>query len=211
MADTCYTPIRGLAMRATRLDTCGRPVTGANNVAISCGYTKLTFAADVDAGTDITVKNAAGDICCAQKACPKLKGYNVTADFCSVDPELVELIVAARLLVDGTGKTIGYAPNEDVECDGFALEVWQEICDQVCDPGATVLYVYTAFPRVTNGILGDFAVEDAASAFSMKAYAEANVNWGDPHAVGQTPAAKEPFIQFLTSTAPPACACGYSV
>jgi hypothetical protein len=209
--DTCYTPIRGLAARATRLDTCGRAVTGANNSAVTCGYTSLAWAADVEAGTDITVKNAAGDICCSQKGCPKLKGFDLTGAFCQVDPEFVELVSSARLLTDTGGNTVGYAPNEDVECDGFALEVWQEICDQECDPGAAVLYVYTLFPRIINGVFGDFTIEEGPTTLQLKAYAESNANWGDPYNVGQTPATKEPYLQFLTASAPPTCVCGYTV
>ena len=211
MPTTCYTPIRGLAARVTRLDTCGRPVTGAATSAVTCGYTSIGLSADVEAGADITVKNAAGDICCAQKGCPKLKGYDVSIDFCQVDPEFVELVSGARLLVDGEANSVGYAPTEDVSCDGFGLEVWQEICDQQCDPGAPVLYVYTLFPKVINGVLGDFTIEDGPTTLSMTGYAEANGNFGDPYDVGQEPAVKEPYLQFLTSEAPPTCVCGYTV
>jgi len=56
----CFSPVRGRAMRVTRLDGCGRPVYGDGSVGVSDGFVSVAFTANTDEGEEINVTNAAG-------------------------------------------------------------------------------------------------------------------------------------------------------
>lgn len=226
MAAICYSSIRGLASRATRLDVCGIPVTGgATNKAVTCGFVKIELASQVEDGDEFLVKGANGELCINKKGAPALKRYDMTMDFCQVDPEFFELVAGVRLLTDPAGKSVGFTVDDDPRVDKFALEVWSEVPGSACS-GGLAQYLYWLLPYVENGITGDFTIENGPVTFPMLAStAGANTpGWGRgpynvvPIDVGGTPGilpapgvlAGEHLLQRLTTVAPPACACGYA-
>jgi hypothetical protein len=217
MAAICYSSIKGLAMRATRLDSVGKWATGATASAISDGFVSIQLSANIEEGTEFQVKNANGDLCINEKDASRLKWFDLTVDFCEVDPDLYELMTGMTQIDDYASNAVGYEIGETLPSQNFSLEVWTAIA------GATGYqqYVYWVLPMVTNAIVGDYQIGYDAMTFQMKANSQSNVNWGKgPYNVQwtslSTPGKMITNIgsdthlrQFATEVAPPSAVCGY--
>jgi hypothetical protein len=225
MASTCVSPIRGLAMRATRVNNCGCPVEGVTSSAVSCGFVSIGLSAQIDEGTPITVRTAAGELCINEPACRTLTRYDVTIEFCQVDPELFELMASTRVLTDYKGDSVGHTVGENIQCQtGFALEVWSQVAGAECDPGAPGSWYYWLLPFVTSGLIGgDITIEDGPVTFTFSGQTKKNACWGlGPYDVVAQDAALTPgpllapgvlddehLYARTVELAPPECACGY--
>jgi len=168
-----YGSIKGLVARATRLDDVGKWVSGASGSAVSKGWIKIDFSGQSEAGTEYVQKNAAGELCINDKDADAFKGYDITIDFCNVDPELFELLAGVRVVEDYNGDVVGFAAGEDIRLTGgFALEIWT----QRANVGG---YIYNLLGWVgSNSLGGDFTIEQAAATFQIKGRTKANTNWG---------------------------------
>jgi hypothetical protein len=180
----CFSPVRGRAMRVTRLDGCGRPVYGDGSVGVSEGFVSVAFTANTDDGEEINVTNAAGKTCVREVPCPKFLGYGVEIEFCSADPALFALLTGQEPVLDEDGVAVGFRVNSDVSgCDsGFALEVWTGVPGVACDtttsadanPGG-----YLLLPYLQGGIFGDFTIENDAISFTVTgAQTKTGSGWG---------------------------------
>lgn len=180
MASTCVSPIRGLAMRATRVNNCGCPVDGPNNQAVSCGFVSIGLSAQIDDGNPITVRTAAGNICINEPACRTLTRYDVTIEFCQVDPELFELMANTRVLTDYKGDSVGHTVGESIQCEGgFALEIWSQVSGTECEPGSAGSWYYWLLPYVSSGVIGgDITIEDGPITFTFSGQTKKNGCWG---------------------------------
>lgn len=222
-AAECFSSVKGLAMRVTRLDACGEWASGASAMATSDGFVKITFSAQIEAGTEFQVKTASGRLCVNQKDCSALKWLDLEMELCSVDPELFELLTGNRVVEDWEGNGTGFTISEDIGCGiNFAFEVWTLVAGGSCG-GSGYRYVYWLFPFVTNGILGDVTFENGPTTFTVSGNTGTNESWGRgpynvvPTDAGGTPGvlitpgvdAGEHLYATLTSVAPPTIACGY--
>jgi hypothetical protein len=220
----CVSPIRGLAMRGTRLDNCGNPAEGADGTATSCGFVTIGLSAQIEEGNAISVRTASGSLCVNEPACRSLSRYDVTIDFCTVDPELFELIAGHRLILDWKGDSVGHAVDEELNCEGgFGLEVWSQVSGNTCVPGQTQSYYYWLLPWVSNGIIGgDITIEDGPVTFGFSGSTKKNPNWGrGPYDVVATDADGTPgrldapgvkptehLYARTVEVSPPECVCG---
>lgn len=185
-ASKCFSPVRGRAMRVTKLDGCGRPVYGEESVAVSEGFVTISFTANTDDGEEINVTNAAGKTCVREVPCPTFLGYSVEIEFCQVDPGLLAMLTGQDVVYDVTGAASGFRVNSDVSpCDsGFALEVWTGVPGVACDPNAAPGAVpsgYLLLPYLQGGIFGDFTIENGAISFTVTG---ANTKTGSAWGVG---------------------------
>lgn len=215
MASNCFTPVRARVLRATRLSSCGVPTVGSRSTIVTSGFISVKGSRQVQTGQDFTVANANGDLCVNEKDADQLRWVNIETILCSVDPDLVEMVGGLRLITStasapASGSSIGYAENEDRADAHFAYELWQPIAGGLCS-GGTALYVYTVFPNITNGQVGDLAFENAAATFTLKGETRAaGTDWGNgPYEAGlQAVSSGEHWAQYLTSVVPPTAACG---
>lgn len=182
MATTCYPLVRGRAMRVTRLDGCGNPVPGADSQVTSDGFISVALAAQTDEGTTISVQNAAGKICILDEPCPTFTGYDITVEFCGVDPDLFALLTGQPTISNEAGDTVGFRMNSKVDaCDfGFALELWSNVPAAACEAGATGgTFGYMLIPFARGGVIGDFTVGNDAVNFTMQGAKSRDGNaWG---------------------------------
>ena len=74
MATKKFSLVRGFAMRATRLDGCGRPVLGPDSVIASDGFITVGLTANIEEGEEISQTNAAGKLCITDKPQPRFTG-----------------------------------------------------------------------------------------------------------------------------------------
>ena len=228
MSSICFSSIRGLVARATRIDNCGNPIPGTDGYATTCGFTSIGLTAQIDDGEDIEVRNAAGTLLINEPGIRSLTRYDLTVDFSQVDPELFELLAATDIVEDYAGDSVGFQVGEDIRVDGgFALEIWTGISgEEVCDGPSGGAYLYWLVPFVTSAVIGgDITIENGPVSFQLTARTKKNPNWGmGPYdVVAQdvgltagpllTPGVgtdKHLFVQ-RTVIAPPECVCGYQV
>src|SRR5690348_1604252 len=103
MGGQCFSLVRGRAIRVTKLDGCGRVTPGPNSVIASEGFISVGLTANTEAGTAISVTNAAGNVCILDEPQPKFTGYTVEVAFCGVDPELVSMMTGNPTVLDANG------------------------------------------------------------------------------------------------------------
>lgn len=226
MVDTskCFSLVRGRVMRVTQLDGCGAKVLGPTAQIVSDGFISVALAAQTDAGTEISVTNAAGNVCILDSPCPKFTGYEVTIEFCGVDPDLYRLLTGQTMELDGDGLGVGFRMNTGVDAcaTGFALELWSNVPSAACAPGSGVSYGYFLIPFLKGGIIGDFTIANDAVNFTLTgAKSKDGSAWGvgpynvvksaigadSPLLVAVDP--KDHLVMELTPVAPPVDAgCG---
>jgi len=155
MTTKCASFVRGRVLRATRLDSCGRPVIGDDSVVISNGWTSVAYTANTDEGTEISVPNAANQTIVYEPAQPKFLGYTVEISFAKVDPDVFALLTGQRTIVDDIGDVIGFTMDTSISSadTNFSLEVWAgspggASCD---NPTAGASYGYFLLPFLQGG------------------------------------------------------------
>jgi|SRR5262245_11013699 len=223
----CFASIKGLSMRATRVDGCGAVIPGANASVVSCGFISIGVSANIEDGEEFTQKLANGTLCVSEKDCSILKFLELEIALCEVDPELYELMTGNRIVTDGgaPGESIGFTLSEDLRCEGgVALEVWTRVAGTGgCEGGTAYQWLYWLFPNVVGGVIsGDLTIENGPLTFTLSAHTQSSAQWGTgPYDIFQGPSAGTPgalpspiepgehMLTMLTDVAPPECACGY--
>jgi hypothetical protein len=180
----CFSLVRGRSMRVTRLDGCGTVVPGTDASVVSDGFITVSLTAQTDEGTTISVTNAAGDICILDEPCPKFTGYEISVEFCSVNPALYEIMTGQMPVFDAAAapgpNAVGFRMNSGIDaCDsGFALEVWSQVPTAICEPGSGVNYGYFLVPFVKGGVISDFTIGNDAVNFTLSgAKSKDGSNW----------------------------------
>ena len=174
--------VRGRRIRVTRGDGCGRPVYGedssvVSNGMISVGYTALTTETE-----EISVTNAAGEVCVFEPAETKVTGYGVELTMCEVDPDLFTIITGQEVYLDAFGFAVGFTVNTEISLEntGFGFELWLGAGNaDACTPGSQGKYGYLLLPFLKGGILSDFTVENGAVNFVITGATTRDGNaWG---------------------------------
>lgn len=229
----CFTPVRGKAMRATKVDGCGRPVYSDEGSVTTDGFVSISFTANTDEGEEINVTNAAGNTCVRDTPCPKFLNYTVEFEFCNVDPYLFALLTGQDVITipdpDNPDDeiAIGFAvcSTNDGCAQGFALEVWTGAPGVACDEDADAdaqAGGYILLPYLQGGTVGDFTIENDAVSFTVTGAATKDGSkWGaGPYPVQADPTTGEPgplntpvtdcqhLYVIQTTVAPPTPACG---
>lgn len=225
MAAICPKLVRGKMLRATRLDACGVPVTGATAFVTSSGFISVGLSPQYEDPENIVTKNANDQLCINEQGEAQLTSIDVELTFCAVDPDLFTLITGDPLVLDDTTPTpidVGFRIREGITVNRFALEVWSDISGQVCTTTSRQ-YWYHLLPYLGNARWGDFSIENGAVTFAVTASTFAGSGWGvGPHNVinaGGPPAVPSKLLAAITGTdhyhgqvttlAPPAAACGF--
>jgi hypothetical protein len=162
--------VRGRTMRVTRSDACGRVVYGEDSSVVTGGFVSVAYTANTTESEEISVTNAAGDICVFEPSEVKVSGYSVEVVFCDVDPDVFTLITGQESYLDAFGNVVGFTVDTSISLDGsgFGLEVWMGAANvDACAVGGTGKYGYLLLPYLKGGILGDFTVENGGINFTI--------------------------------------------
>lgn len=213
MPSECRSVLKSCLAQFTRLDVCGVPVVGETSVITTKGYISVGATAQIEDGDEFVLKNACGELCINEKDCDQFKRYDLELQLCQVDPELLELISNARILVDALGDSRGFAHGESSLCENFSLELWNKVTGAACDPGGDPEWYYFAFPWVTNGVMTDVTFENGPLTLTLTAHTKgASTGWGrGPTQVlpASAPAlTSDHLLGYITTVQPPAPACG---
>ncbi len=90
--------LQGVALRLSRLDESGNPMTGLNNCYVTKAFMRVSFTPEYEEGDETTEKNAAGEVCMTYKAPDTLKRATMEIAICEPDPEITELLAGGVLL-----------------------------------------------------------------------------------------------------------------
>lgn len=165
---TCFAPVRGRTLRATRLDSCGNVALGPDSVSVTNGFVTVEFTAEQNEIEAIQTQNAWGDYCVDVPAQTKTNGYSVNITFCDVNPQLYSLLSGQEVVLDENDDPIGMDVEFDRDPGHVALELWTGIYSaDACAPGQTSRHGYLVLPFLQGGALGDFTVENGALTFQI--------------------------------------------
>jgi hypothetical protein len=120
--------IHCVAMRVAQLDASGAPTAGLKQY-VSDSLTRIDFNADIEAGPEISDRNAAGVLVVTWKIMDVIKRLVMTVELVTPDPEL-EVILSGGVVYTGTGSpapVIGmqYPPvNVEAVPNGVGIEAW---------------------------------------------------------------------------------------
>ena len=174
--------VRGRRIRVTRGDGCGRPVYGEDSQVVSNGMISVAYTAITQETEEISVTNAAGEVCVFEPAETKIVGYGAEITMCEVDPDLFTIITGQEVYLDAFGNAVGFTVNTEISLEnhGFGLELWLGAGNaDACAPGSTGKYGYLLLPYLKGGILGDFTVENGAVNFTITGATTRDGNaWG---------------------------------
>ncbi len=219
----CPKLAEGDVVRITRVDVCGAPVEGEDNAFVDDCWASVLMAPNVETGTDINFPSMSGRSCAFKRGCPSFRGFDLTGEFYSASPEMVEILTGNPVYLDHAGAPIGW-DDCSVACNtGFGLEIWQNVVGEECPEGdVDGQWFYWLLPWITNGVLGDVTVNSEGVTFSFTGNTRSSGRWQlgpwDVQAadVDNTPG---PLLTdvgvtchrrgFLTTIAPPTAACEY--
>lgn len=218
-------PIRGKAFRVTKLDACGKPVTGATNGAVSKGFVKLDMKPQLETATDYKAKNANDELVINSRGRQILRWYDVTIDLIGFDPYVLNLLTGDPLVMNDATvpEAVGFSNSSGPVGVNFGLEIWTDLEGQPCDAAGNRQYGYFVVPFVLDGYLADTTVENGPLSVQISgARTSDGSQWGTgPYMVlntaGTTPApsklltpigATEHRRLFMTTLAPPVVTVG---
>lgn len=179
-----YSLIRGRRMRVTSLNGCGVPNYGEEASAVTDGFISVAFTAQTTEAEPIEITNANGDICARDPGQSKFNGYQLELTFCGVLPCVFEMLTGQPPVQNINGETVGFRMNSSIDqaSSAFALEVWAGVPGVACDPTnptAQGSYGYVLVPFVSQGVIGDFTIENGAVNFVVSGASTKDGNaWG---------------------------------
>ena len=186
MASECHSVVRAPAMRVTRLDECGVPVESTCSSATTEGFVEIALTKVFQERQDALQLNANGDICVDKPKAPILRWYEANIQFCSVDPELFNIMTAEPLVLNDAADPVAVGWDTEIgsaELSNFALEFWVGTEDEGCDDGE-VTVGYGILPWMYQGNLMDLTIGNAVVTFTVNAITKKGSPWGvGPYAV----------------------------
>jgi hypothetical protein len=222
---TCVSYLQGIAIRATKLDTCGAPVAGTCSTVVSKGFMSMDIEADEESGNAISPTLADGSRCYYQQSPKLLNGIKVNIEFCQVDPELINLLTGSPLVVDDSTPTpasIGFTTDSAAYgLANVALELWMNLAGGNCASATGRKWGYYLLPWLYQGTVGKPTVENDAVNFTVnEAITHDGNQWGvGPYNIQNTRlGVASPLFTALSTTAhdllmpvnlaPPTPVCG---
>ena len=219
---TCVSYLQGLVIRATKLDSCGALVAGSCSTVVSKGFISMELEADETDGQEISPTLADGSRCYYYMSPKLLNGIKATIEFCQVDPELINLLTGAPLVVDDatpTPASIGFTTDSaSYGLANVAIELLMATAGGGCTTGRR--WGYYLLPWLYQGTVGKPTIENDAVNFTIEAMTRDGNQWGvGPYDIQLTSAgAPSPLFTALSTTAhdllmpvnlaPPTPVCG---
>lgn len=185
-----YTPVLGKRIRVTPLDICGNFDKEKHKPVATSGFVSVKLAAEVEDGTEITVRKADGSLCVNEKQSNTFKYFTVELEFCGVNPSVLDIVTNATKYLDHAGETAGFRVSYGKIEKKFALELWTGLSGQACAADAEDASGYLLLPFITAGTVGDIEVtgEDAISFSMTGAVTKSGNAWGTgPYEVVKKP------------------------
>lgn len=190
-------------VRVTRVDQCGKPITGQHAFVSEC-VASVAMNVNVDTQDDILYRAANGSLCGVKRGCPTLLGYDLEFNFFQVSPQLIDVLTGQPIVMDNLAEPVGF-DSCNIDCrGGFALEFWTELIGQNCTATGQQKFLYTLLPWVTNAYLSDLEIGSDQVTFQVVGSTRAGGQWGvGPYPVvlgGTAPGTPGPMLTPLGAT-----------
>lgn len=204
----CVSYFQGLAVRATKLDSCGAPVAGACSTVVSKGFISVELETDEADGEEIAPVKADGTRCYYYKTPKNLNGIKVKIEFCKVDPDLFNLLTGSPIVLDDATPTpgsIGFTTDSaSYGVANVALEIWMNIAGGGCTSATGRKWGYYLLPWIHQGTIGKPTIENDAVNFTVdEAITHDGNQWGvGPYNIQNTRlGVPSPLFVALSTTA----------
>ena len=117
--------VKGYTLRATLINSCGRPESGEANRLVTEGFVSVNLQPVMKDAQDLEQENAAGKVCVTDRTPPERKWWTVEAQLCNVNTALITMFTGWEQVVDWRDLPIGLRDRREVNSDyGVALELW---------------------------------------------------------------------------------------
>lgn len=224
MPTDCAKLVRGRVGRFTKIDRCGSVVPGPLSTVVTEGLISVTYTPANDAGTTITVANAAGKNIINNVPTPKFQNFAVQVSMIGVDPVLLAMLSNQETWAGvEAGEITGFTIGDDIdpEAFGFAMELWSGVDGNVCDDTGTLKYGYFLMPWLRGGAVDAITWANDAINFTVTgATSVGGHDWGvgpydvtldsdEQEAPLRIPlGTRKHFLFDLVTMAPPVGDCG---
>lgn len=192
--------VKGLRLRATKINNCGLPQAGPINRLVTDGFVTVNMTAVMNDAEELEQKNAEGKVCVIDRTPPTRKYYTPVVTLCNVNTELISMFNGWDQVLDYADNPIGFDDKTDVDGDyGVAIEVWTggrsdsdcptPTLDTIFSVGSSGKhYGYLLFGG-TEWVLGDIEIGAQVSTFTLTGRTVAMPQWGrGPYNVAGTDA-----------------------
>ena len=181
--------VKGVRLRATRINSCGLPIAGAANTLVTDGYVSAKITAVMIDAKELEQLNAEGKQCVVDRTPPQRKHYRVDLELCNVNTGLISMFSGWEQILDYDDMPVGFRDQKDVEGDyGVALEIWtggrsDDDCPLPTDdaiftnPGSGKKYGYLLV-GATEFKVGDISVSAAVATLTLSGISVAMPQWG---------------------------------
>lgn len=181
--------VKGTRLRATKVNSCGLPVSGPANYVTTDGWVSLAMSPVMQDAEELEQRNAEGRVCVAERTPPERKYYNLTLTLCNVNTSLISLFNGWEQELDYAGNPVGFRDQREVESDyGVALEVWAggkadddcptPVTDDIFDAEATGKSYGYLLTFGTEFTLGDIEIAASVANFTLTGITFAAPQWG---------------------------------
>jgi hypothetical protein len=125
--------------------------------------------------------NANGDICDDTTKPEQRRWYNVTMEFCRVDPQLINLMTNEPLVLDdaATPNVVGFRSRRgSINTANFGLEWWTGLGGDTQCVGGVQKYGYALMPWITEGVMTIPTFQNDRANFTVSGRTKFNSLWG---------------------------------
>lgn len=181
--------VKGVKLRATKINSCGLPIAGPANYIVTDGYVSAKLTAVMNDAKELEQTNAEGKVCVVDRTPPERKHYKVDVELCNVNTGLITLFNGWEQVLDYDDVPVGFRDQKEVDGDyGVALEIWtggraDDDCavpteDSIFSvPGTGKKYGYLLV-GATEFTLGDISVSAAVATLTLSGISVAMPQWG---------------------------------
>lgn len=190
----CPSFVGARVVRITRLNACGAPMFGRENVVTTRGIVTASFEPEVEEGDSLDTKNLNGELCVQASLPDSMSGLNVSLEFCQVDPAVFSVMNPNWKLVrnsrdDYSGDVTGFRIGSNVSDEfGFCLEMWPKTIgatgaacqeDEEPDPSDPINnHGYFLLPFVTAKAPDEWEMKgDEVATFTLKGRTKGGAGW----------------------------------
>lgn len=193
----CPKSIHAFVVRLTRTDDCGVAVDAsvANSRIQFDAFVSFDATPNLEAGTEITVKKANGQLCVTNKLPDQLKWLDATFMLCGAPYPALEMLLGVAPLVDGSDIVGGVLPSQtNTGLQTVQVELWSlnkdaEACASGSGAGDAKPYVHWMFPLTRNWVISDaISFANDATNFKVKGLMEETMGFYPSDDTEWTPA-----------------------
>lgn len=204
MTSHAFPVVKGIRLRATKINACGMPIAGPGNRIVTKGFVSVGLNKVNKDAQDLEQLNAEGNICVQDRTPPVRKWYTPAIELCDVDPELITMFNGWQKVLDYNDDPNGFRDQPEVEVDyGVAIEVWTggRGDDDCPTPSLDSIFSATGSGRkygyllfgATEFEMGNIDIRAQVATFTLTGRTIAIPHWGrGPYNVAGTDASGTP-------------------